>query len=193
MNRTHPLAPVMIERLARLVRSAENESSLNPAQWEALRYLDRANRFSNSPGALARYLGATKGTVSQTVMALERKGLIAKSMRSGEKRSVALSLTRRGKVKLKEDPWHELATDAAALDAATARHLDLAFSKLLQTALRRGSYPTFGQCRTCRHFGRNRASGEPDGPHRCLLLDLALRETDTAKICIEHQPSNELR
>ena len=67
------------ERLARLMRAAEHDAGLNPAQWEALRYLSRAIRFSNSPGALTRYLGATKGTISQTVIALERKGFITKA------------------------------------------------------------------------------------------------------------------
>ena len=66
-----------LERLARIMRAREHEGGLNPAQWEALRYLSRANRFSDSPGALTRYLGATKGTISQTLMALERKHFCA--------------------------------------------------------------------------------------------------------------------
>ena len=70
-----------LERLARVMRAREHEDGLNPAQWEALRFLTRANRFSNSPGALTRYLGATKGTISQTVMALERKGFISQGAR----------------------------------------------------------------------------------------------------------------
>ena len=67
-----------LERLTRLMRAGEHEGGLNPAQWEALRYLSRANRFSNSPIALTRFLGSTKGTISQTIKALERKGYIAK-------------------------------------------------------------------------------------------------------------------
>ena len=66
-----------LERLTRLMRAGEHEGGLNPAQWEALRYLSRANRFSNSPIALTRFLGSTKGTISQTIKALERKGFIA--------------------------------------------------------------------------------------------------------------------
>src|SRR6266540_3826854 len=85
-----------LERLSRLMRASEFGDGLNPAQWEALRYLARANRFSNSPGALTRYLAATKGTISQTVIALERKGYIAKANRPGEKRSIILTLTARG-------------------------------------------------------------------------------------------------
>ncbi len=94
-----------LARLARLMRSAEHEIGLNPAQWEALRFLSRCNKNSNSPIALTRYLGATKGTISQTVIALVNKGLVTKTNREGERRSVALTLTDEGREFLKEDPW----------------------------------------------------------------------------------------
>ena len=74
----------MVERLGRLLRSRGYEHDLNPAQWEALRYLGRCNRFSNNPSALSNFLGATKGTVSQTVSSLERKGLLTKVPRAGQ-------------------------------------------------------------------------------------------------------------
>lgn len=83
----------LIERLVRLLRSEEFDSGLIPAQWEALRYLARCNRFSDSPAALAAYMGSTRGTVSQTVRALERKGLVEKTPRQGEGRSVTLGLS----------------------------------------------------------------------------------------------------
>ena len=41
-------------RLARLLRARGHSNGLNPAQWEALRYLAVANQFSNTPGAMAR-------------------------------------------------------------------------------------------------------------------------------------------
>jgi DNA-binding MarR family transcriptional regulator len=64
----------LIERMGRLLRASDHASGLNPAQAEALRYLLRANRFSRTPAALAEYLGSTRGTVSQTLLALEAKG-----------------------------------------------------------------------------------------------------------------------
>ena len=69
-------AASLIDRLGRLMRSGEHAGDLNPAQWEALRYLARANRFSRTPAALAQYLGSTRGTVSQTLIALEDHGRI---------------------------------------------------------------------------------------------------------------------
>ena len=68
-------AAYLIGRLDRLARSGINVAGLNPAQWDALRYLSRANRFSRTPAALADYAGSTRGTISQTLIALEQKGL----------------------------------------------------------------------------------------------------------------------
>ncbi len=42
-------AAELIDRLERLVRASEQAGDLNPAQWEVLRYLARANRFSRTP------------------------------------------------------------------------------------------------------------------------------------------------
>ena len=70
MTETHRALELM-ERLSRLVGQTGHAHGMKPAQWDALRYLARANRFSRTPGALTAYLGATKGTVSQTVIALE--------------------------------------------------------------------------------------------------------------------------
>ena len=95
-------------RLARLMRAAEHEIGLNPAQWEALRFLARCNSVSNSPIALTRYLGATKGTISQTVIALVNKGLVEKTARAGARRSVVLTVTERGKEFLNLDPWNRV-------------------------------------------------------------------------------------
>ena len=62
-------AAILIERLGRLLQTEEQETGLNPAQWQALRFLGRANRFSRTPATVADYLGSTRGTVSQTLIA----------------------------------------------------------------------------------------------------------------------------
>src|SRR3546814_12275625 len=67
---------VLLDRLSRLTRELQFVDGLNPAQWEALRFLATANKYSRSPTALAEYPGATKGPGSQTLIALEPKALI---------------------------------------------------------------------------------------------------------------------
>jgi DNA-binding MarR family transcriptional regulator len=181
---------VALERLARLIRAAEHDGDLNPAQWEALRFIARANRFSNSPAALTRYLGATKGTVSQTVMALTRKGYVAKNARAGEKRSIALTLTAKGEEKLKQDPWARLSVDMDDLGGKTRRRLAQGLSDLLVIELKRGSFTSFGFCETCR-FLRDDRKANPAEPYRCTLFDEPLALADVIRICAVHEPKAE--
>ncbi|MCE3256092.1 MAG: transcriptional regulator, MarR family, partial [Nitrobacter vulgaris] len=94
--------------LISLTRSGGNIAELNPAQWEALRYLSRANRFSRTPAALAGYVGS-RGTISQTLIALEQKGLASRQSSRRDGRSVELALTRRGEAVLTGDPLRRLA------------------------------------------------------------------------------------
>ena len=176
-----------LERLARVMRAREHEKGLNPAQWEALRYLSRANRFSNSPGALTRYLGATKGTVSQTVMALARKGFIAKSLRDGGRKSLSLVLTDKGREVLARDPWADLARAADELGGKTRRRLQRGVTELLDRELARSGLRSFGLCSSCRFFRERGRSDDARGPHLCMLFEDPLSEDDIGRICQEHQ------
>jgi len=178
-----------LERLARLMRAREHDDGLNPAQWEALRFLSRANRFSNSPGALTRYLGATKGTVSQTLIALERKGYIARALREGGRKSISLSLTAKGVEALTRDPWADLARAAEDLGGKTKRRLQRGLAELLEHEIGRSGVASFGVCPTCRFFRERGRSDDAKGPHLCMAFEEALTEADTSRICHEHAPS----
>ena len=178
-----------LERLARVMRAREHEEGLNPAQREALRYLARANRFSNTPGALTRYLGATKGTISQTLMALERKGLIAKAARDAQK-AVRLSLTEKGREVLANDPWTGLAADAEELGGKTRRRMQRGLEELLARELQRAGLASFGVCATCRFFREKGRDTDARGPHLCMLFEDALTNEDTSRICIEYAASD---
>lgn len=172
----------LVERLGRLLRAGDHATGLNPAQCEALRYLSRANRFSRSPAALAEYLGSTRGTVSQTLLALEAKGLIEKKTNARDARSVTVSLTRSGSATLARDPVFELAFAIDQTGAAPA------LAEGLETALRaslaeRGGR-AFGACSTCRHFRQGVRPGAT--PHHCALLDEPLSDADSSLICVEH-------
>jgi len=178
-----------LERVARLMRSAEFDLGLNPAQWEALRYISRANRFSNSPIALTKFLGATKGTISQTLIALERKQLITKTKREGERRSIALGLTDDGIEFLEQDPWQQLITIAEGFKPKQIDTLGKTTGKLLTSELDKKALPSFGICHTCRFFREKGAPKKSDGPHFCLLFEQALSKSEVKKICCEHEVS----
>ena len=179
-----------LERLSRLMRAAEFGDGLKPAQWEALRFLARANRFSNSPGALTRFLGATKGTISQTVKALERKKLIEKMGRPGEKRSVVLTLTQAGRDMMKKDPWTGLAQRCETLGGKTRRRMDKGLAELLAEEITRRFDPSFGSCLTCRFWRADGRSEDARGPHLCSLFDEPVAARETTQICVAHEPAN---
>ena len=177
-------AALLIERLGRLLRAGDHAGGLAPAQWEALRYFARANRFSRTPAALADYLGATRGTISQTLIALEDKGLVRKAANARDGRSVELSLTRSGRALLDSDSLKDVARDIDASGEADglAQGLEAA---LHQALVRRGGR-AFGVCRTCRHFRPGGRGDKAGKPHHCTLLDEPLSDADASLVCFEH-------
>jgi DNA-binding MarR family transcriptional regulator len=178
----------LIDRLERLARSGEQVGDLNPAQWEALRYLARANRFSRTPAALADYLAATRGTVSRTLASLEEKGYVERAASARDGRSVEFALSANGERALKRDPLLALAKDIEqAAGAALPEFLD-SLRQTLRRAIARNGGRAFGACYTCRHF---RADVRPTArtPHHCALLDEPLSEADSRAICAEQEPA----
>lgn len=177
----------LVERIGRLVRAREAGTGLNPAQWEVLRYLARANRFSRSPSAVADYLATTRGTVSQTLISLESKGLIRKGVNARDRRGATLELTDAGGALLeKADPMDELTRALAALPPLHATLLSQALSRVLDTLLAANDRKAFGVCATCRHFRHEAFPGRPEGPHQCGLIDAPLAAGEATRICAEH-------
>lgn len=179
----------LIERLGRLAHTEQFAAELNPAQWEALRYLARANRFSRSPSALAAFLGATKGTISQTLIALERKGLVERRRSEQDRRGVVLHLTANGRARLQQDPLTALAASAAELPVEAQTELAEGLRGILAAMQRRNGRRPFGHCGTCRFFMPEGASGRSGGPHFCGLLAEPLSTDETRHICHEQEPS----
>lgn len=176
----------LLERISRLLTAEARAEGLLPVHWEALRYLDRANRFSCNAAALTAYLGLTKGTVSQTVGALQSKGLVRKTVVRSDRRSKHLSLTAKGKSVVARDPVASTIETIATLDDSTRNQLESALEAFLSSRLAAQNRQPFGQCHDCRYFMRN----HPDGnPHFCRLLEERLDDLDAMAICFEQQPA----
>lgn len=176
----------LIDRLGAVARSLGHAHGLSAAQWDALRFLARANRYSRLPSAVADYLGTTRGTVSQTLLALAHKGFVARKPDARDGRIVRLELTAAGRRLIADDPLRDIA--AAALSAADAPRLAQDLLALLLSLQRRRGRKSFGVCGSCRHFRRGDAAGEAGGPHRCGLTLEPLSEPESDQICAEHTP-----
>ena len=173
---------LLTERLTSLMRAnlrqVASAHDLKLVQLEALIYLSVANRYSDSPMALADYFGVTKGTVSQTLKALERHGLIDKRADPEDGRLQHCSLTPKGEAIVREaypaDCYASLETDVAEAFADS-------LEQQLRALQRMTGFRTFGQCHTCRFFEPRARGG------RCGMTGEALSKSDTARICREHE------
>lgn len=175
----------LIERIGRLLMAEAHAEALLPVQWEALRYLDKANRFSRTAAALTAYLGITKGTVSQTLGALETRGLVKKQINAKDRRSKHLSLTAKGRKLLGKDPLIATIQAIEQLSRTTQQSLGKGLEGLLTSRLTARKRQPFGQCGDCRYFAYQHAGG---GPHYCQLLQEKLAKADAHKICYEQLP-----
>lgn len=173
----------LLSRLGRLLQSEERaKARLIPVQMHALAYLARCNRYSDRPAAVGEYLGITKGTASQTLGALERKGLIEKYPDPDDGRVVHLKLTREGKAILESNPPRAFDQAISALSEERRRSIEPALQSLLLALQRVNGSRTFGLCGTCRHFRDLGTEGL-----RCGLTQEPLSLPESDLLCREHQ------
>lgn len=174
----------LLERLSRVLQNDAHSKGLKPTQWAALRYLAQANRFSSNPKGLTAYLGMTKGTVSQTLNALERKELVKKKLNSLDRRNVQLELTTTARKLLQDDPIHSIDKLVSGFDEQTSNAIQNGLKSLLKELLKQRNGKAFDMCNTCIHFQADVDQGKP---HRCGLLKVPLTIEDSVQICIESQ------
>ncbi|MGD9570282.1 MAG: MarR family winged helix-turn-helix transcriptional regulator [Thermoleophilia bacterium] len=176
----------LIDRLGVVTRASRRRAAaaagLSPAQLDALAYLAACNRFSDTPAAVALYLDATRGTTSQSLIALERKGLIVRESDREDRRVSHLRPTDAGRALLSSLPPDDLGPAVATL-GEDARELGPLLEQVLRSVQRARGGRTFGECGTCRHL--RGASGR----YRCGLTDEPLRDDETRLRCVEHGPA----
>jgi len=185
---TNPeIIAALVDRLSRVAHSLQYSQGLNPAQWEALRYLARANKYSTSPGVLAEYLGTTKGTVSQTLIALESKGLIHRVRCDADRRKVRLGLTDAGHAMLLKDPLLRIEHACRDLPVTARAEMVPALTALVEGLCRRHEGGGFGVCGSCCHLASANGGGGCDGSRRCGLTDEPLAPAELTQICVNFE------
>ena len=176
----------LLERIGNLLRAEQrnvgNELGLQEVHLQVLFYLSRCNRYSNTPIAVTDYLKATKGTISQSLKVLEKKGYIVKGADANDRRVVHLILTAEAQKLLKQVVPPSLFVDAVKeLSHKQVTSLETQLSLLLRNLQKANQSRSFGVCHTCRFFLR-----EEDG-FRCGLTQESLSDDDSLRICREHE------
>jgi len=173
----------LLGRMGRMARGLQYAEGLNPAQWECLRFLASANRHSQTPGALAVYMGSTKGTASQTVIALEGKGLLRRVHGRPDRRVTTIEVTEGGNELLSRDPLLSLRRVLAGLPNDVAQSLVVGLTHLMHELTERHGWRSFGVCPECGHFRR----AEGGGAAHCDKLKINLEIGETDRICVDFQ------
>lgn len=178
----------LIERISTLLRSEQRKKyaaiGLQPVHAQILEFLSKCNRHSDTPATVGEYLGLTKGTMSQSLQVLERKGYITKTADAEDGRVVHLSLLEAGLKLVDEIRPLDVFSQAERLVAKQSfSSLDEALNATLKALQTANNSRSFGLCHSCTHFS------EIDNHYHCQLTSLPLTQSDSIKICREHSDS----
>ncbi len=179
MTEAHDIA-VLLNRLSRIAHALQFAHGLNPAQWEALRYIGRANRYSASPSALAHYVGSTKGTISQTLIALESKGYVERVRDVCDRRKVTLVLTGEGAKMLAQDPLCQFSQAVGSVKPGDRDAVVQGLRSMLDDLCVRQGAKNFGVCGDCCHLRR---AGDNECGESCGITGDDLEADDLGRLC----------
>ena len=162
--------------------------ALTSAQWMALRYFSRANRFSRTVSAFAEFHATTRGTASQTVKGLIKQGYLVRIPSDTDGRSARVDPTDNAKAILARDPFEAVVDAAEALPGRLRGQLVKLLERMLGHVARQRSRPSFGVCASCAHLrGDERRRSDP-GRYQCRLLNEPLAAEEINQICISFDP-----
>lgn len=172
----------LLVHVGRAARSEDAGSGLTAAQWTCLRFFARANGSTRTPSGFASFQATTRGTASQIVKSLERKGLVVGTRSDRDRRSVSFDLTERGHTMLADDPLRDLIDLIDGLAAAERDSFLTTLSRLAVSLALQREVPVFGTCQDCSHFARS------GGTAYCACMAEELASVDIIKLCASYNP-----
>jgi DNA-binding MarR family transcriptional regulator len=183
MPRTRVNSERRVAELAlQLGRAAYGESSaesLTPAQWMALRFFARANRFSRTVSGFAEFHSTTRGTASQTVKSLTERGYLTRTRSTRDGRSATFDLTEKARRQLAGDPFEAVVRAALSLTPAQRDRTSTGLRHILQKLSVDRDRPSVGMCTLCGHL----ASGGQRG-FRCRLMREPIAAAELEQLCV---------
>ncbi len=196
MSRTETSARTLAELLAQVGRAAyciSADEDLTPAQWMALRYLSRANRFSRTVSAFADYHATTRGTASQTVKRLIEQGFLTRTPSARDGRSVRLELTKKGRGALLDDPLEALVRSVGGIPRRTRADMTRRLERVQEDLTRERGGCLFGTCPSCRYLEVDSSGADGEHTESCCLFDEPLQSEELEQICVNFAPMRRLQ
>jgi DNA-binding MarR family transcriptional regulator len=178
-----------LDRVASAMRAEVRRSvasrGLNPAQDAILRIL-LARPAGLRVRVLAGHLGVRQPTVTDSVIALERKGLVRRQADPADARATIVKVTPAAL----GQPTAAVASLAAAALADLSEAEQVSLLKLLIKLIRslqlRQAIPPQRMCVTCKYFRPN-VHPEAAEPHHCAFVDAPFGNRALRLDCAEHE------
>ena len=126
----------LIEQVGKACYNLGYTLGLNPAQWAALRYFQETTTDQCTVTGFANFQGTTKGTASQTVAALVRKGYLKRVADKKDRRVHRLVLTPEGEAMIAQDPLQALADAVEKLEEQDRWALAINMERVLRELIR---------------------------------------------------------
>jgi DNA-binding MarR family transcriptional regulator len=182
LNTPDRIADLLVH-VSRAAQSEDARSGLTAAQWTCLRFFARANGTTRTPSAFASFQATTRGTASQIIKSLERRGLVVRTRSDRDRRSVSFDLTGEGRRMMAQDPLHDLVRLIDGLGETEGGRFLTTLSRLSSALAERRAVPAFGTCSDCNHFGTSGSAAHC----ACMAADLAADEIH--KLCVSYTPA----
>jgi len=183
-----------IDRIAFVLRAdlwtAAGEAGLNPTQAQVLSLL--AGRPAGlRPKDIAAHISVSAASISDTLGALVRKGLVRRDSDPNDARAALVRATPGG-VRIGAEiaqATSRVATALASLSPAAQEALLLTQIALIRQLQIAGAIPLQRMCVSCRHF-RPHAHPSAAKPHHCAFVNAAIGGRDLRLDCGEHEAAD---
>ncbi len=172
----------LVAQLGRMTYGGSFVNGLTPAQWTALRYFFRANRFSRTMSAFAEFHATTRGTASQTIKSLTQSSYLTRKRSMTDGRSAYFNLTHKSKKMLSENPFETLVAAASVLSNSEYRTVTRSLERMLSILAQQQNKCLFGMCTNCKYFQ------EDESVYMCMLMDEPLEEAEIKQLCVNFYP-----
>ncbi len=184
----------LLERISQAFRvllwNESKEFSLNPTQVQVLIFLLHHSKEKRKVSYLASEFNMTRATISDTVKALDQKGLITKEYEQYDTRSYIIHLSEKGERIAKQTSLftRELQIPIEQLNADDKENLLLSLIGVIRHLNKAGIITVQRMCFTCAHYRPDHQGAK----HFCRLLNQALEGTELRVDCPEHRTAGTL-
>lgn len=179
------------DRIALVLRAEQwasaGDAGLNPSQAQVLNLL-AARPAGLRPKEIAAHLAVSAASITDTLGALSRKGLIDRAPDPRDARATIVHATseggRLGSTISRSSP--HVAPALEKLPPAAQEELLLAQISLIRQLQLAGAIPVQRMCVSCRHFRPNAHPGEA-AQHHCAFVNAPIGSRDLRLDCGEHE------